>query len=100
MAGELLLDRDGAPRDQPVARDDPADEGERADADERGAGPVHAVERRRPRRDAAPGAECREECEDEAAPRPEAEPAAVGAERRRHADPAPPAAGEEVDGGD
>ena len=98
VPGELLLRADGPPRQEPVAGDDPAEPGERGEPEQRAGRPVHAVERRRPRGAAAPRAEEREEAEERAAPEPEAEAAAVAAERGRDADPAPPAAGEEVDG--
>src|SRR5581483_7913960 len=74
-----------------------AEPGEHGRADERAHRPVDVVERGRAGNAVGPGAEHGEEREDGPAPRPEPEPAAIAAEGGRDADPAPPAAREEVD---
>src|SRR5581483_4594569 len=78
MPREHLLGADRPTREQAVARDEPADEGEDGEAEERRGRPVHGCEgRRAPGGAAAPGAGEAEEAEEDAAPEPEREPAPV-----------------------
>src|SRR5580765_8796971 len=99
MPRELLLRRDRAPRDQALARDEPAGERENAEGEQRLRGPVvrdRTVRRDRSARAVGPRAEQPEELEQPDDPGPESQTAPVCAEGRAERDVSPPAAGEEV----
>src|SRR5580765_6289087 len=100
MPRELLLRRDRAPRDQALARDEPAGERENAEGEQRLRGPVvrdRTVRRDRPARAVGPRSEQPEELEQPDDPGPESQSAPVRAERGAQRDVSPPAASEEVD---
>src|SRR4051794_34110035 len=98
MPRELLLGPKGPARQEPVARDEPARAEEEGEDDQGAHRPRDAVECRRPRDTASPGAGEREDPEDDARPEPEGEPAPVAPKGGGNADPPPAAAREEVDG--
>ena len=102
VARHLLARADPPPREQPVAGHEPGRSARDEEAEDRHDRPVGRDGARWRRRDsgaARPRAREREELEEAADEEPEAEAAQVAPQRGRERDPAPPATGEEVDGG-